>query len=80
VRLRLVTSWDYATVNVLVNGVPVAKSMDTYSRRIGTKLIDLGKLDLLPQGNTLRLEAVERNPASTGYCVGIDALVAVPAP
>jgi hypothetical protein len=73
-RLRLVTSWDYAVVQARFNGVSLGEPVDTYSSKIDTKTIVLGPVDVKADGNILRLEAVNRNAASTGYCAGIDAL------
>ena len=73
-RLRLVTSWNYAVARASFNGTPLGKPEDTYSPKIDTRTVALGPVDVKPNVNTLRLEAVDRNPASTGYYAGIDAL------
>ena len=78
-RLRLVTSWDYAVVRARFNGAPLGRPADTYSAKIDTKWVPLGPVDVRPGPNVLRLEAVDRNPASTGYHAGLDALMLVPA-
>ncbi|MBN2474208.1 MAG: DUF2961 domain-containing protein [Pirellulales bacterium] len=79
-RLRLVTSWDYAVVRASFNGAALGQPIDTYSPKIDTKSVVLGRVDVTSQTNTLRIEAVDRNPASSGRCAGVDALVLIPAP
>ena len=78
-RLRLVTSRDYAVVRASFNGAALGRPVDTYTPKIDTKSVVLGPVDVKSQANTLRLQAVDRSPASTGYCAGVDALVLVPA-
>ena len=78
-KLRLVTSWDYAVVGVRFNGKPLGQPVDTYSPTIDARSVVLGTVDVKSEANTLRLEAVDRNPASDGYYAGIDALTLVPA-
>lgn len=78
-KVRLVTSWDYAIVRVSFNGVPLGQPVDTYTPVIDTKSVVLGMVDVTSEANTLRLEAVDRNPKSTGYYAGIDAIVLAPA-
>jgi hypothetical protein len=77
VRLRLVTSWDYAIVRASFNGTPLGGPVDTYSPKIDTKTVVLGPVDVKAEGNVFRLEAVDQNAASTGYYAGIDALVLI---
>jgi hypothetical protein len=73
-RLRFVTSWNYAVVQASFNGTLLGQAVDTYSPKIDTKTVELGPIDVMAQGNILRLEAVDQNSASTGYYAGIDAL------
>ncbi len=74
-KLRLVTSWDYAVVRASFNGTPLGQPVDTYSPKIDTRSVVLGPVEVRSGANVLRLEAVDRDPASTGYYAGIDALV-----
>jgi hypothetical protein len=76
-KVRLVTSWDYAVVCVKFNNTPLAEPVDTYSPRIEAKWVVLGNVEVTPGENVLSLEAVGRNPASAGYCAGIDAVMLV---
>jgi hypothetical protein len=73
-RLRFVTSWDYAVVRAAFNGTPMGKPVDTYSPKIDTKTVVLGPVDINAKRNIVRLEAVDRSSASSGYYAGIDAL------
>jgi hypothetical protein len=78
-KVRLVTSWDYAIVRVSFNGVPLGQPVDTYTPVIDAKWVVLGTIDVNSEANTFRLEAVDRNPKSAGYYAGIDAIVLAPA-
>lgn len=77
-KLRLVTSWNYAVVRAGFNGAPLGQPVDTYSPKIDAKWAVLGPIDVKPAANTLRIEAVDRNPSSTGYYAGVDAVALVP--
>ena len=77
--VRLVTSWDYAVVRMYFNGAQIGQTIDTYTPVIDTESVLLGRVDVNSKVNTLTLEAVARNPKSTGYCAGIDAIVLTPA-
>ena len=77
-RLRFVTSWNYAIVQADFNGTRLGQPVDTYSPKIDTKTVEVGPIDVEAEENILRLEAVDRNLASTGYFAGIDALEFVP--
>lgn len=79
-KVRLVTSWDYAVVRVEFNDTPLGQPVDTYSPTIDTKSIVLGNVAVRSGRNVLRLEAVGRNPASAGHYAGIDAVMFVPIP
>lgn len=78
VAIRLVTSWDYAVVRLSLNGEPLGEPVDAYSPKIGTRLVQRGEVDIRPSENVIRLEAVGRNPASTGFAAGIDAIRLLP--
>ena len=60
------------------NGAEIGQTVDTYTPVIDTKSVLLGAVDVNSKVNTLTLEAVARNPKSTGYCAGIDAIVLTP--
>lgn len=78
-KVRLVTSWDYAIVRVNFNNVSLGRPVDTYTPVIDAKWVVLGTVDVNSEANTLCLEAVDRNPKSAGYYAGIDAIVLAPA-
>ncbi|MBN2269849.1 MAG: hypothetical protein JXN61_04500 [Sedimentisphaerales bacterium] len=76
---RLVTSWNYGVIRLALNDTHLADTVDTYAPVINAKTVELGTVDIRPEANTLTLEAVARNPKSTGYYLGIDALMLAPA-
>ncbi|MHC4353066.1 MAG: type II secretion system protein GspG, partial [Planctomycetota bacterium] len=78
-KVRLVTSWDYAIIRMSLNGAALGQPVDTYTPVIDTKSVVLGTVDMNSKVNTLSLEAVARNPESTGYYAGIDAVMLEPA-
>ena len=78
-KLRFVTSWNYAVVRVRFNGTVLGQPVDTYSPDIDTKSVVFGPIDVKATGNTLRIEAADQNPASTGYHAGVDAVILAPA-
>ncbi|MFC1597311.1 DUF2961 domain-containing protein [Planctomycetota bacterium] len=78
-KVRLVTSWDYAVVRFGFGGVTLGQPVDTYTPEIDTKTVELGTVEVKPGRNLLRVEAVGRNSASSGYYAGIDAVMLVPA-
>lgn len=77
-KVRLVTSWDYATVQLTFNGDPLGPPVDAYSPKVDSKMVALGPVTVLPGRNVLRMQAVGRNPASSGYYAGIDAVLLEP--
>ncbi len=77
-RLRLVTSWDYAMVRLQFNDTLLSDSLDTYSPEVDTKTVELGTIEVRPGENILRLQAVDQNAKSSGYCAGIDAVILAP--
>ncbi len=78
-KLRLVTSWNYAVVRASFNGRPLGPNLDTYSPKIDAMWAELGQVEIGSQLNVLRLEAVDQTPFSTGFHAGIDACVLTPA-
>ncbi len=77
-KVRLVTADDYGVIRIGFNRLPLAQPVDGYTPEIDSKLIDLGVVDVRSETNTLRIEAVGRNPHSDGCYVGIDALILAP--
>ena len=77
-KVRLVTSWDYAVIRMSFNGTPLGQPVDTYTSVIDTRSVVLGAVDVSAESNTLTLEAVSRNPESTGYYAGVDAVMLDP--
>jgi hypothetical protein len=77
-KVRLVTSWDYAVVRVNFNDTAVGQAVDTYSPRVDAKLVILGNVEVRSGQNVLRFESVGRNPASAGHYAGLDAVMLVP--
>ena len=77
--LRLATSWNYAIVRASLNGQRLAEAVDTYSREVDATTVVAGPVEVVPGKNVLRLEAIQRNPRSTGFHAGLDALWLAPA-
>ena len=59
-------------------GATLGQPVDTYTPEIDTKTVELGTVEVKPGRNLLRVEAVGRNSASSGYYAGIDAVMLVP--
>lgn len=77
-KLRLVTSWNYAVVRVSLDGKQLGPVVDTYSPAVDAKWVELGPVEFAAQPHVLRLEAVDRNPASSGFYAGVDAVLLTP--
>jgi len=77
-RARFVTSRDYAILQASFNDRALGQPIDTYSPKIDTKTVELGPIDVNAERNILRIEAVDRNPTSSGYYTGLDALELIP--
>jgi len=77
-RARFVTSWGYAILQASFNGRAIGPPIDTYSPKIDTKMVALGPIDVNAEQNVVRIEAVDRNPTSTGYYAGLDTLELIP--
>ena len=73
--VRLVTSRDYGVLRASFNGTPFGRPVDTYSPKIDARSVELGPVDVTAEANVLRLEAVDRNPASAGCYAGLDAVL-----
>ncbi len=69
------TSRDYALVQVLVDGNPVGPPTDTYSAPVLAKgRTELGTVELTAGPHRITFRAVGKNPNSTGYLIGVDAI------
>jgi hypothetical protein len=69
-------SWDYATVQALLDGKPLGPAVDTYSPTVApADPLTLGKVDLPAGRHILRFQAVGHNPQSKGYLMGIDHVI-----
>jgi hypothetical protein len=72
--LRLVTSRDYGILRITAGGTPFGGEVDGFTPKIAARAVPVGRMP--PPGDTaIRIEAVGRNPRSTGFYAGIDALV-----
>jgi len=78
--LRLVTSRDYGVLQARPNGVALGPPVDAYTPRVDARSLPLGSVAIAAGPNLLRLEAVDRNPGSTGHAAGLDAILLAPAP
>lgn len=75
------TSRDYAIVQVLVDGQPVGSPTDTYSEPVkALGKTELGTVMLTAGPHRITFRAVGRNPKSTNYLIGVDAIGLDPAP
>jgi hypothetical protein len=68
------TSYDFGRYQAFLDGIKIGKEFDLYSPEIGQKEIHL--LDFWPDPGqyTLRLRCVGKNPASSGYYLGIESV------
>jgi hypothetical protein len=75
VTILPVTSWDYAIVQVYMNGKKLGQPYDSWTPQVrrGKPIVADGVV-LKGKGDVLRVEAVGKNEESTGYFFGIDAL------
>ncbi|UCD53020.1 MAG: DUF2961 domain-containing protein [Phycisphaerales bacterium] len=72
--LVLTRSYDFGKYQAYLNGVKLGGVMDLYSEDVATREYHL--LDFWPEPGTytLCLECVGKNPASTGYYLGIESV------
>ncbi len=70
--LPITRSYDFGTYKVMLDGAAVGEEIDCYSKMVDVQEIALSPAGLTPGEHTLRLECTGKNPASTGYKVGID--------
>jgi len=74
--VKYTKSWDYATVQALLDGKPLGPVTDTYSPTVvSADPLTLGKLNLTAGRHVLRFQAVGHNPESKGYLMGIDHII-----
>lgn len=74
-RARLTTSWDYANVQLSLDGEPLGAPVDTHTAEVQlAPELDLGRHQLTAGEHIIRLHAVGHNPASQGYLMGLDYL------
>ena len=62
---------DYGIVRVFLKGQPV-KDFDGYAATVMPRRLELGEFQLGPAGFELLFTVFARNPASSGYFVGLD--------
>jgi hypothetical protein len=72
---KMVHSYDYGIYKVLLDGKQIAQ-LDLYDADINPTMDKLGTQKLDAGTHTLRFEGAGKNPASRGYFIGFDALVA----
>jgi len=77
-KIRFVTSWDYARLKVSFNGTAFDRTIDTYSPDVATRWVDLGRVSLRHGRNVVRLQAVGHDPRSSGFQAGVDAVLLTP--
>ncbi len=72
--LNVATSYDFGTYQAYLNGVKIGAPIDLYSADIASKEVHL--LDFWPDPGdyTIRLECVGKNPASSGWYLGIESV------
>jgi hypothetical protein len=79
ISANLTKANDYATVQISVNGEPVARSFDRYHPTVSHDPIALGVFDLVAGKNRLQFRIEGTNPASIKKnCVGLDYLQLTP--
>lgn len=72
--LNVATSYDFGTYQAYLNGVKIGAPIDLYSADTASKEVHL--LDFWPDPGdyTIRLECVGKNPASSGWYLGIESV------
>ena len=74
-QVHLTTSRDYAIIQFSLDGQNIAQPIDTWTAPVLLREVDtLGTFKLAKGEHTLRLKAVDKNPESTGYLMGLDYL------
>jgi len=75
VTLCTLASWDYGRVQWSLDGRSLGPPIDGYAPSITRRVIAVGEVTLGDGPHELRVQVVGRNPQSTGYCAGLDAVV-----
>ncbi len=72
--LKVTRASDYGIYQASLNGIPIGQPMDLYAQLVSDWEIHL--LDFWPDPGdyTLRLDCVGKNPASTGYLLGVESV------
>ncbi len=74
--VRYTHSWDYASIQAFLDGEPLGPVVDTYSAAVvPAEPLALGKRELTAGRHVLRFQAVDHNPESKGYLMGIDHVI-----
>jgi len=73
---KFTKSWDYARIQVFLDGKPLGREADTYAPTVvAGEPMTLGKLDLSAGRHVLRFQAIGHHPESKGYLMGIDHVI-----
>ncbi len=73
-------SWDYAIIQLSVDGRKVGEAKDTYAPAVMPPVkVTYGPLTLRAGPHKLTFTALDKNPASKGYYMGIDCIKFTPA-
>ncbi len=73
VETRLTTSWDYAIVQMTMDGEPLGEPVDTLTETVlQTEPLNFGVKHLAAGQHLFRFTAIDKNPESRGYLMGID--------
>lgn len=74
--VRLTKSWDYAIVQMELDGVQVGPRVDCYSPTVvRSEEIPLGRVSLSAGRHVLTFRAVDKRRESQGYLMGVDDLI-----
>jgi hypothetical protein len=68
-------AYDYGIVQLKLDGKPLGKPFDGYNNGITRKLVKLGDIELTAGDHELMMEITGKNPKSSGYFAGLDALM-----
>lgn len=76
IAAKYTKSWDYAHVQAFIDGKPIGPAVDTYSQTVvPMEPLTLGRVELAKGRHILRFQAVDHNPKSQGYLMGIDHVI-----
>ncbi len=73
-RIQLTTSYDYGTIDILLNQVPLLRGVDLYSSNVWTKVVEIPRASLIKGRNRLTFKVTGKNPRSFGFIYGLDYL------